>query len=109
MNLEKLNSQCFLDILDDIVSYLENSKNPNHRNFFVFLYSRTLPYFANSLNKKVFFEFKKQVEKVRKFLSKNSEFIALFDSIQKGNVHDASIVFRIYEKGQEQSNEDQIQ
>jgi len=109
MNLEKLNSQCFLDILDDIVSYLENNKNPSHRNFFVILYSRALPYFANSLNKKVFFEFKKQLEKVRKFLSKNSEFIALFDSTQKGNVHDASIVFRIYEKGQEQSNEDQIQ
>lgn len=59
MNLEILNSQCFLDLVDDIITYLENSKNNNHRAFFVLTFSRTLHNFCFSLNKKVYFEFKK--------------------------------------------------
>lgn len=71
MNLEKLNSQCFFDMLDDIVIYLENCKNANHRAFFVQLYSKTLHNFCHSLNKKVYYEFKKQLERVKKLCGKN--------------------------------------
>lgn len=71
MNLEKLNSQCFLDLLDDIVVYLENTKNASHRTFFVLLFSRTLNNYCYSLNKKVY-EFKKLLERAKKFCGKNT-------------------------------------
>lgn len=46
---------------------MENTKNQQHRQFLVHLITRTLPSYSYSLNEKVSHDFKKFIERVRKY------------------------------------------
>lgn len=78
------------------MTYIENTKNSNHRQFFVTVFSRTLHDFCFSLNKKVYFDFKKLLERAKKFCTKSNEFNAIFEAQQRGNLSDGSFINRIY-------------
>jgi hypothetical protein len=78
MNLEVLNSLCFFNIVDDIMAHIENPKKGDYRQFFILVFVRTLHNFSYSLNKKVLYDFKKLMEKAKKYCSKNAEFMTLY-------------------------------
>lgn len=95
MNMEKLNSQCFLDAVEDIVGAIENTKNANHRGFLVGVFVRTLGNYCYAMSKKVY-EFKKLLERAKKFCGKNPEFTTIYECQQKGTLADSSLKGRLW-------------
>ena len=95
MNLSFLNSLSFFNLVDDLVAAIEASKNQNARLFLINVFSRSLPIFAYSLNEKVYHDFKKVLEKAKKYCSKNQMFNCVMEAHQSSRIQDKSLLCRL--------------
>lgn len=95
MNISLLNSLSFFNIIDDLVSAIENEPSSQIKDIFITIFVRSLPFFASSLNEKMFHDFKKLMDRSRKHCSKNASFNYLYEKQQKGTHTDFSLMSKL--------------